>query len=310
MKLYQGTSYGSMAPVKELPFQLEKEIQQLIEANVGVFFGLELVKSELTIQQFRFDTLCYDPEKAAFVIIEYKKSQNYSVIDQGYSYLAAMLKSKADFILEYNETLKRNLKREEVDWTQSRVIFISPTFSTYQKAAIEFKNLPFELWEITRYKDLTIGLNKLQTASKADFTEVAGVPFGGKDDEIAVVKEVRQYDEDHHFGQRRDDEVYGLYQQLRDRIMALGTDVELRFGKQTIGFRANRVFADVVPQAKRLGVVLNLRKGELSNAEGWAEDISAKGHWGSGDYRIWVNKEEDVDKAILLVRKAYLSQVK
>jgi hypothetical protein len=69
-----------------------------------------------------------DNESKAFVIIEYKNDRNFSVVDQGMAYLSFMLNNKADFILEYNESphSSPNLKREEVDWSQSRTIFISP----------------------------------------------------------------------------------------------------------------------------------------------------------------------------------------
>jgi hypothetical protein len=77
-------------------------------------------------------------------------ASNFSVIDQGYAYLSLMLNNKADFILEYNENCKDTLKRDDLDWSQSRVIFISPVFNNYQKESINFKDLPFELWEVKR----------------------------------------------------------------------------------------------------------------------------------------------------------------
>jgi hypothetical protein len=58
-----------------------------------------------------------------------------------------MLNNKADFILEYNENCKDTLKRDDIDWSQSKVIFVSPSFTTYQKEAINFKDLPIELWK-------------------------------------------------------------------------------------------------------------------------------------------------------------------
>ena len=61
-------------------------------------FGLELVTSEFTLGKFRLDSLCFDFENNAFVIVEYKKGSSYSVIDQGYSYLSLMLNNKADFV--------------------------------------------------------------------------------------------------------------------------------------------------------------------------------------------------------------------
>ena len=60
----------------------------------------------------------------SFVIIEYKKGSSYSVIDQGYSYLSTMLNNKSDFILEYNEQTTKTLRRDSVNWSQSRIIFV------------------------------------------------------------------------------------------------------------------------------------------------------------------------------------------
>ena len=47
--------------------------------------------------------------------------------------MSVMLNNKSDFILEYNERKNKSLKRDEVDWSQSRIIFISPSFNTYKK---------------------------------------------------------------------------------------------------------------------------------------------------------------------------------
>jgi len=96
-------------------FLLEKDIQQVVEANLVEIFNLPFVASELTVEKFRVDTLAFDEESNSFVIIEYKKGNSYSVVDQGYSYLSVMLNNKADFILEYNERLDQSLRRDDVD---------------------------------------------------------------------------------------------------------------------------------------------------------------------------------------------------
>lgn len=79
------------------------------------------------------DTLAFDEELKSFVIIEYKKDKNFSVIDQGYAYLSVMLNNKADFILEYNETVIKAWKTD-VDWSQSKIIFVSQGFTNYQNS--------------------------------------------------------------------------------------------------------------------------------------------------------------------------------
>jgi len=106
---------GKLELIKENPFKLEKEIQTLTEKNLKLIFGHDFVKSEFTLNNFRIDTLAFDHDASAFVIIEYKRDKNFSVINQGYAYLSLMLNNKADFILEYNESRKNVLKRNDVD---------------------------------------------------------------------------------------------------------------------------------------------------------------------------------------------------
>lgn len=161
MNLYKLQS-NSINSLKEKPFKLEKEIQQLFEANLNELMGLQLVKSEFSIKNKRIDTLAFDPETKAFIIVEYKRSKNISVVDQGFTYLSLMLENKADFIVEYNETLKTNLKRSEVDWSQTRVVFVSTSFTENQKTATNFKDIAIELWEIKRYENNLISVNQIK----------------------------------------------------------------------------------------------------------------------------------------------------
>src|SRR5436309_5455438 len=92
-----------LTKVDEQPFSREKELQRICERNLDLLFGLKFVSTEFLLNGLRIDTLTFDPEAQAFVIIEYKRNEQFSVIDQGYTYLALMLNNKADFILEYNE---------------------------------------------------------------------------------------------------------------------------------------------------------------------------------------------------------------
>ena len=76
-------------------FKLEKELQLFVENNLEQLLNLELIKSEFLIESYRIDTLAFDKENKSFVVIEYKRGSSYSVIDQGYSYLATVLNNKA-----------------------------------------------------------------------------------------------------------------------------------------------------------------------------------------------------------------------
>ena len=137
------TNNSTLEYVKEDSFKLEKEIQHLCESSLNELLNLEFVKSECSVNQFRIDTLAYDKETNSFVIIEFKRDKSYSVIDQGYSYLSLLLNNRADFIVEYNEKHPLTpLRRDQVDWGQSRVIFIAPSFTEYQKEAGCFDPTP------------------------------------------------------------------------------------------------------------------------------------------------------------------------
>ena len=158
MSLYTLNS-SDLKYIRETPFKLEKEIQTICEQNMRELLGCDFVRSEFVIENFRLDSLGFDTESKSFVVIEYKRDKNFSVIDQGYAYLSVMLNHKSDFILEYNETSGKNLKRGDIDWSQSKVVFIAPSFTSYQKEAIGFKDLPIELYEIRRYENGTLSFN-------------------------------------------------------------------------------------------------------------------------------------------------------
>jgi len=293
--------------IRSNPFKLEKDIQDVVEENLEELFGLEFVKSELSVEGFRFDTLCFDKETNSFVIIEFKKGTNYSVIDQGYTYLSVLLNNKSDFILEYNETKDHTLKRDDVDWSQSRIIFISPKFSEYQKTSINFKNVPFELWEISRFRNDTIGLNRIETRSDVDINTTT------KDEKNVVKqvsKEVVKIDEDYHLwkSKNRPREIVELYQVLKNRILQLGDDIEVKFNKQTIGFKRYRTFSDLIIYNRGIIVMINLKKGELNDPMNRTEDVSQKGKWGNGDYRVKLQSENDLEYVMSLIKQSYDKQ--
>jgi predicted transport protein len=308
MKLFK-IENDKLSSVSINQFSLEKEIQELIEKNVNELFELDFVKSELRVQNFRFDTLCFDKSSNSFVIIEYKRGTNYSVIDQGYTYLSLLLNNKSDFILEYNETTGSTIKRDEVDWSQSRIIFISPKFSDYQKTSINFKNVPFELWEITRFKNELIGLNQIITESDVDINSTVNLETN-KSVLNQVSNEIIKLDENYHLNKskNRPEVIYEMYKDLKEKILGLGENVEIKIGKQTIGFKQNRVFTDLIIYNKGIGIVLNLKRGELNDFQNLTEDISEKGHWGNGEYRIWINTMEEIDYGFSLIKQSYKKQ--
>ncbi|WP_038029668.1 DUF5655 domain-containing protein [Thermonema rossianum] len=300
MHIYQEQS-GQLVAIKEVPFQLEKEIQTLTEANLKQVFKLELVKSEFSIQNFRIDTLAFDRETRAFVIIEYKRDKNFSVIDQGYAYLALMLNNKADFILEYNEQMSDALKRKDVDWSQSRVIFVAPSFTAYQKEAINFKDLPIELWEIRRFTNNMVLYNRVQAYGAHE--SIQTISKQNKEMEV-VSKQVKVFTEEALLLKANpSDEIRELYEKMKNAILNLG-DIEVKPRKHYIAFVGASNIVDVAVQQKSIKMWLNLSKGELDDPKGISRDVSATGHWGNGDYEIKITTDEDLEYILSLVKQS------
>ncbi|HEY6914030.1 MAG TPA: hypothetical protein VI413_05080, partial [Paludibacter sp.] len=90
--------------------------------------------------------------------------------------MSLMLNNKADFILEYNEHSGVQLKKDDVDWSQSKVFFISLGFTDYQKHSINFKDVPFELWEIKRYENNLLGMIQHKNNSDESITIISDNP--------------------------------------------------------------------------------------------------------------------------------------
>src|SRR5262245_33600815 len=116
MPIYKKAA-NKLLPIKEKKIDLEATVQKLIEENLTEVFGLVYVCSEYPLNNLRLDTLAFDEDQKSFVVVEYKKDRNFSVIDQGYAYLALLLNNKADFVLEYNEKCRKNLKKDDIDWS-------------------------------------------------------------------------------------------------------------------------------------------------------------------------------------------------
>lgn len=299
MPLYQATTDG-LSFVNEQPFALEREIQNLVEANVETLLGLHFVKSEHVIGDFRIDTLAFDPESKAFVLIEYKRDKNFSVVDQGYAYLAMLLNNKSDFILEYNEKNATPLRKSDVDWSQSRVVFVAPSFTPYQRESVNFKDLPIELWEIKRFTGGIISFAKLQSG-KATASIKTVSPTSSVIETVS--QEIKRYTEEDHLAGKGEG-IAELYQQLRERILELG-DVEVQPTKLYIGFVAGKHFTDVSIQRNGVKLWLNMPSGTLNDPLNLARDVSTVGHWGNGQYDLTMKNAENLDYVLTLIRQAY-----
>jgi predicted transport protein len=287
--------------VREVAFLKESKLQKLTEDNLLTVFGLKFVSSGFTCRKLIVDTLAFNPETKAFVVIEYKKEKNFTVIDQGYAYLQLVVNNKAEFVLEYNSKMNGKLGKDDIDWTQSRVLFVAPRFTEYQRRSINFKDVPFELWEAHKYDNGTILYDQiLPTEAEESIASVSGKSgIVGK-----VTKEVQVYTEDDHL-EHGNPETRILYMEFSNKVSDLGRDVMRKPTKLYMSFKRHTNFADVEIQKSKLRVTINMPLGSLNDPAEIAQNMKDKGHWGVGDYQLIISNESDIEKALPLIKQSY-----
>ena len=301
------------------PFKLERDIQHLMERNTERLFQLEFVRSEFTVGKYRVDTLCYDPEVNSFVIIEYKKGSSYSVIDQGYIYLQLLLNNKSDFILALSQEKNKIFRTEDIDWSQSRIIFISPSFNSYQKDSVNFKNIPFELYEIKRFENDNIILNKQETSSKENIESLSHTKAGSVINEVS--KEVTVVDEENHTS-KLDKIMQEKWERLKEQLLELD-DLELDPKKIYINAKVNNKSVAYI-NFRKSSLSIDVPRGNLNpdgttsknffhldDPKNFAEERTWE--WKSGTkgnvYVIKFDKKTDLDYTMFLLKQKYKSLI-
>lgn len=303
MALY-GHSSDKLSLIKEKRFSLEKDIQNIVEENLTEIFGLEFVASERIIGGLRIDTLAYDSDAKTFVIIEYKRDTSFSVVDQGFSYLSLLLNNKADFVLEYNEVKNLSLRRDDIDWSQSRIIFISPNFTVHQVNAINFKNIPFELWEIKQFENGTVSFSEIK---RSDATEkMPGIETKPETQKIA--KEVVEYSEESFFENRPVSQ--SLYQAFREKISGMYPELIFDPKKSSINVKHRDnwrvvVYINVYMEKLRLLFTRSTPKDFQDPQNKLVHEYTKADNKNQDLTRIDIYTQEDIDYVVALFQQAY-----
>lgn len=300
-------SNENVKEIKELAFKSEKELQKLCENNLQELINLYFVDTEFPVADFRLDTVAFDKEANAFVIIEYKNKRNTSVIDQGYTYLSTMFNHKADFVLRYNIKFNESKDIRDFDWSQSKVIFISPNFTKYQINSINFKDLPIELWKIKQYQNRTILFEQIETANSEESIKSIA-PVLDSDTKQEVSKETKTYSEQDLF-EIADDNIIDIYNELREYILGLDDNISVKPTKLYIGFnRGRKSVVSIKLQKKSLVMWLNTAPNTLNDPKKMIKDVTNIGHHGNGNSQINISNDKDIGYIEDLI-KCYIESI-
>ena len=99
------------------------------------------------------------------------------------------------------------------------------------------------------------------------------------------------------------DNIKEIYFIIKNKILELD-DIDIEFFKTYIAFKGRTNIVDVVLYKNSICLYLNLKKGELNDSLNMSEDVSNKGHFANGDYRVQFSEVNKIDDAINLIKQS------
>jgi len=275
--------------VKEIPGEsvaLEKSLQNIINKNLDEFLGVRFLASEYSTGKThggRIDTLGID-ENGCPVIIEYKRSLNENVINQGLFYLDWLLDHKAEFELLVLKMIGKK-QSEEITWNSPRLICIAGDFTKYDGHAVQQMNKNIELVRYRRFGNDLL-LLELTNASVVE-TEI----------EDKTSKSPVTYKTVTEFLEGSSQELKDIFEELNAFILALGDDVQMKTMKYYFAYKRlkNIACVEAHPQTKKLLVYVKIDPVKVELKDGFLRDVRKIGHLGTGDLEITIKSKQDLE---------------
>lgn len=300
---------NKLLPIPSKLIDLERDIQRLTELNLELVFRLTFVSGSLNQefsvkaieQDFYIDTLAFDEEEKSITIIEYKKDKSISVIDQGFAYLSTMLNHKADFVLELNERLKKNFTKKDINWEASRIIFVSPEFTNYQRNAINFKDLPIFLYEVKLYRDGLIDYNPIVPVRMS-----ASIKRLSSDTTIQKVsKEIKVYSVE-DLVKPNWTNTKELLDEFEKQLFRSEYETKIKYTKFYIAYMSKhgRNYVEVVPQQQGLKIFFRFPATSVKSTLKIG-DCSTIGRFANGISYVYLNDSSQIPEVAKLSHDSY-----
>ncbi len=282
---------------------LERSLQALIENNLETFLGVTFLASEYSTGKDhggRMDTLGID-ENGCPVIIEYKRSSNENVINQGLFYLDWLMDHKKDFEWLVLEKLGQNVAAN-VEWAAPRLLCIAGDFTKYDGHAVKQINRNIDLIRYRRYGEELLLLQLVNAVTST------GNSLATQNDDDTLAKRKKQSTVSEYL-EKADSELTDLYEAVKGFALALGDDVQLKILKNYFAFRRIKNFACVeihnLKQKLLVYVKVDPDTVDLTGDEGFLRDVRKIGHFGTGDLEITISSMADFEIAKPLLERSY-----
>jgi len=279
---------------------LEKSLQTIFEQNLEALLGVRFLASEfMTNEGGRMDTLGID-ENNGPVVIEYKRSSNENVINQGLYYLEWLVGHRKDFEWLVLEKMGAEAAKA-VDWSGPRLICIAGDFGKYDDKAVKIMNRNIALIRYRRFEGDLLLLEQLTAASaKPSLSQPSTAILTGSSPRGKYKTASEQL-------ANASKELSDLYYAVSDYLSALGDDVQSKMNENYTAFRRLKNFAclEIRNQSKKLLVYVKVNPDTVQMESGFTRDVRGVGHFGTGDLEITIQSMVDIEKAKPLFDRSY-----
>jgi predicted transport protein len=286
---------GSFAELPGKSARLEKDLQARIEANMDALLGVRFLATEYSTGKEhggRIDSLGLD-ENSCPVILEYKRSTDENVINQGLFYLDWLMDHQAEFQLLVQRVLGKKIG-DAIDWSSPRLLCIAGGFTKYDEYAVKQIDRNIDL---IRY--ISFGTNYLMLELVNATT--ASTPLPGKHGQdyktiSEILREIKP-------------PLAELLEELRTMLFSFGDDVQEKTLKYYLAFKRIKNFACVEVKATKGELSMNLKVDpkEVVLEPGFTRDVTEIGHLGTGNLELILRSTADLEKAEPLLRQSYES---
>jgi predicted transport protein len=305
MPLFQ-IAGSKLSSIAQTDFADERSLQKLVEANLGAVFNSRLVASEFVtgaLHGGRIDTLALSEDDNP-VIIEYKRVASSELVNQSLFYLAWLQDHRGDFAIAAQKALGPNVK---VDWSETRVICLAPTYRKYDLHAVQMMGANIELWSFRRFENGALYLEQVfqrdgaSPASGSSGKNPLMVQAGKK---AAVTKAMGGWTFQQHLN-GKPDPIRDLALATQEFILNLDDSVEESPKKLYVAYRTSQNIVCMEVQKQKLLLFLKLKPDVVKGPRGISRDVSNIGHFGTGDLEVTVKTAADLEAAKPFIKQAY-----
>lgn len=277
---------------------IEKSLQTQIERHMEEFLGVRFLASEHSTGKAhggRIDSLGLD-ENGCPVIIEYKRTRDENVINQGLFYLDWLMEHKADFQMLVMKQLGNDAV-DTIEFSSPRLLCIAGDFTKYDEHAVKQINRNIELIRYRLFGDDLLLLELVNATSVTVSISDEPVATKGKRKDKTVSDYLAQAQQP----------LKNLYDDLSNYLTALGDDVQVKTLKFYFAFKRIKNFAcvEVHPQTGKLLVYVKVDPDSIDLEQGFTRDVRNIGHFGTGELEVVISSASDLEKAKLLLLSSY-----